>query len=152
MSPSETSPARRVVAPYAGAWIEISTPCRCHAHGEVAPYAGAWIEISPDANIGKQKGVAPYAGAWIEIPAQHPLPIKSPSRPTRARGLKSGKLADEFRSVMSRPTRARGLKCMTDVDEKTMKRSRPTRARGLKCKLSKHYASVGCRALRGRVD
>ena len=80
----------RSVAPYAGAWIEItsvsakalpgssSLPTRERGlkyvpdHGGdqlllVAPYAGAWIEISQN---GKQKprlSVAPYAGAWIEI-------------------------------------------------------------------------------------
>ena len=33
----------------------------------VAPYAGAWIEIS-QSNFGKNPLiVAPYAGAWIEI-------------------------------------------------------------------------------------
>ena len=34
-----------MVAPFAGAWIEISTSfANCHAHS-VAPFAGAWIEI-----------------------------------------------------------------------------------------------------------
>ena len=55
------------VAPYAGAWIEISllyspTPSR-----NVAPYAGAWIEISPCTPRKATAAVAPYAGAWIEM-------------------------------------------------------------------------------------
>ena len=33
------------VAPYAGAWIEISTMSVPMLFGSVAPYAGAWIEI-----------------------------------------------------------------------------------------------------------
>ena len=78
------------VAPFAGAWIEISI-YRCNRlWGKVAPFAGAWIEIpvwspltppvtgrslrgSVDWNVfycrntsGKQI-VAPFAGAWIEI-------------------------------------------------------------------------------------
>ncbi len=36
----------------------------CHV---VAPYAGAWIEILTHTVIGGFSGVAPYAGAWIEI-------------------------------------------------------------------------------------
>ena len=34
---------------------------------QVAPYAGAWIEITPIARVIKANVVAPYAGAWIEI-------------------------------------------------------------------------------------
>ena len=35
----------QVVAPYAGAWIEIPTPQKGKKVALVAPYAGAWIEI-----------------------------------------------------------------------------------------------------------
>ena len=35
----------------------------CH----VAPFAGAWIEISGVSSALKGVGVAPFAGAWIEI-------------------------------------------------------------------------------------
>ena len=57
-----------VVAPYAGAWIEIlRLPILKNLRG-VAPYAGAWIEM-PVLTVGSAGfGVAPYAGAWIEIP------------------------------------------------------------------------------------
>ncbi len=57
-----------VVAPYAGAWIEIlllRMLCKVH---NVAPYAEAWIEITPRMEIHYIRYVAPYAGAWIEIP------------------------------------------------------------------------------------
>ena len=33
----------------------------------VAPYAGAWIEIYPALVMAYCVHVAPYAGAWIEI-------------------------------------------------------------------------------------
>ena len=39
---------RAIVAPYAGAWIEISRAVVMYASTEVAPYAGAWIEIFLD--------------------------------------------------------------------------------------------------------
>ena len=55
------------VAPYMGAWIEISTMHHCSHERHVAPYMGAWIEIE----LGKGENwtivVAPYMGAWIEI-------------------------------------------------------------------------------------
>ena len=38
------------------------TPCAL-----VAPYAGAWIEIHDEWWIISKRCVAPYAGAWIEI-------------------------------------------------------------------------------------
>ena len=79
-----------VVAPLAGAWIEMlrksskpsstslshpsrvrglkcstrSTDLRCNS---VAPLAGAWIEIKCPSSPKKAALVAPLAGAWIEI-------------------------------------------------------------------------------------
>ena len=82
-------PAIHPVAPYAGAWIEISRvagikrareslPTRerglkllenytGHANRAVAPYAGAWIEMITEILPQILELVAPYAGAWIEI-------------------------------------------------------------------------------------
>ena len=34
---------------------------------QVAPFAGAWIEISNSPKSTGITGVAPFAGAWIEI-------------------------------------------------------------------------------------
>ena len=34
---------------------------------QVAPYAGAWIEITFLPFLNASPAVAPYAGAWIEI-------------------------------------------------------------------------------------
>ena len=80
-----------MVAPFAGAWIEIllhrpgkqlmmSLPSRerglkfkfvwlvCSWRIYVAPFAGAWIEIvALEAMNSKNYPVAPFAGAWIEI-------------------------------------------------------------------------------------
>ena len=57
---------RKVVAPYAGAWIEtvIRLPITLATH--VAPYAGAWIETPFAGLVSVGRIVAPYAGAWIE--------------------------------------------------------------------------------------
>ena len=33
----------------------------------VAPHAGAWIEIAAKKELKDLKNVAPHAGAWIEI-------------------------------------------------------------------------------------
>ena len=81
--------AGRVVAPLAGAWIEMgvltaierreeSHPSRVRglkcdptdyaSNGfSVAPLAGAWIEISPRIRGDAMSEVAPLAGAWIEM-------------------------------------------------------------------------------------
>ena len=83
-----------LVAPYAGAWIEISllfsllisfmSPLMQgrglklltepgHRGEGVAPYAGAWIEIGSRSYWCRWYTVAPYAGAWIEINLDHIL-------------------------------------------------------------------------------
>ena len=77
-----------IVAPLAGAWIEIVLRPAAHRSLKVAPLAGAWIEIEvlPEGQTGSK--VAPLAGAWIEItPCQHQQ-RRSGSLPLRERGLK----------------------------------------------------------------
>ena len=81
--------ARNIVAPLAGAWIEIRSWLHNGFHAFVALLAGAWIEMMislpartslsslPSRERGLkcyhiewsliQKKVAPLAGAWIEI-------------------------------------------------------------------------------------
>ena len=56
-----------MVAPYAGAWIEIMKAENMEEKKKVAPYAGAWIEIFLSLHNIYIHSVAPYAGAWIEI-------------------------------------------------------------------------------------
>ena len=56
---------------------------------KVAPFAGAWIEISLIYYILESKKVAPFAGAWIEIKISLLKNIKPfESHPSRVRGLK----------------------------------------------------------------
>ena len=63
------------------------------AHLNVAPYAGAWIEITRGTETGWDCEVAPYAGAWIEMVNRINKAAKRQSLPTRERGLKSVPLA-----------------------------------------------------------
>ena len=41
----------------------------------VAPFAGAWIEIQNSEGLTDHVGVAPFAGAWIEIALEYVLPV-----------------------------------------------------------------------------
>ena len=57
---------------------------------KVAPFAGAWIEITMIGGRKMENNVAPFAGAWIEIidfPRNHSG--LASSLPSRERGLKS---------------------------------------------------------------
>ena len=56
-----------VVAPFAGAWIEINNRTMEVTAENVAPFAGAWIEIFRKSTDRNAAWVAPFAGAWIEI-------------------------------------------------------------------------------------
>ena len=56
-----------VVAPFAGAWIEIHKERGRIRFSKVAPFAGAWIEIVEKPLVLEWTKVAPFAGAWIEI-------------------------------------------------------------------------------------
>ena len=56
-----------IVAPLAGAWIEIFDYYIQANYEPVAPLAGAWIEIVCIFGKFLIKIVAPLAGAWIEI-------------------------------------------------------------------------------------
>ena len=55
----------------------------------VAPRAGAWIEMTRSLEGAAHDCVAPRAGAWIEITVNGYLIVrKKPSLPVRERGLK----------------------------------------------------------------
>ena len=77
-----------MVAPLAGAWIEITAVAAAVEAAVVAPLAGAWIEINFRPRKRRKYVVAPLAGAWIEMPASQAITRASMSRPSRARGLK----------------------------------------------------------------
>ena len=85
----ENSMETDVVAPFAGAWIEISGYWIGNTSIGVAPFAGAWIEISVKAVNDYIESVAPFAGAWIEINLKHRKNRMERSLPSRERGLKS---------------------------------------------------------------
>ena len=77
-----------LVAPYAGAWIETSTilasrSTRGRSLRPVAPYAGAWIETCYFNRSRNAVRVAPYAGAWIETSMTRAQSIAEPCRPLR---------------------------------------------------------------------
>ena len=81
----------------------------------VAPYTGAWIEITL-AGIAKELSVvAPYTGAWIEIRGGFSSIGFIKSLPTRERGLKSARQAKAVDSPWSLPTRERGLKSVVGL-------------------------------------
>ena len=77
---------------------------------------------------------------------------RTPSRPTRARGLKFKAKALTICGLLSRPTRARGLKSRANTKSSCSKTSRPTRARGLKYGYRRRQHGDIRRAPRGRVD
>ena len=56
-----------LVAPLAGAWIEMWYAKYKNTSQLVAPLAGAWIEIEAFCTDEWVLPVAPLAGAWIEI-------------------------------------------------------------------------------------
>ena len=56
----------------------------------VAPFTGAWIEISGAWSSAGMRMVAPFTGAWIEIASPGSMMRLSLSHPSRVRGLKSG--------------------------------------------------------------
>jgi len=61
------SRANKAVAPFTGAWIEISIQIHLYSPSYVAPFTGAWIEIDLDFGGRQSCPVAPFTGAWIEI-------------------------------------------------------------------------------------
>ena len=96
---------RSLVAPFAGAWIEIYCVCCFFRYlwslpsrerglkliapqyiqllKLVAPFAGAWIEICVFAILHRYCNVAPFAGAWIEIMCQMTSTIAANGRSLR---------------------------------------------------------------------
>ena len=95
-----------MVAPLAGAWIEISENILCTSYVMVAPLAGAWIEIEKEhTRIDGTQEVAPLAGAWIEIPIPLDKSHLLKSLPSRERGLKFLHNITCFTSTSSRSPR-----------------------------------------------
>ncbi len=86
--PGHTRDLLDLVAPLAGAWIEIGSIRQGRNIPAVAPLAGAWIEMFMDIPEGDGEFVAPLAGAWIEIVKAKVNMDNVVSLPSRERGLK----------------------------------------------------------------
>ena len=69
----------------------------------VAPFAGAWIEIAAIKPGKEIEIVAPFAGAWIEITNLCYLNLVILSLPSRERGLKLTSCACSLRSTLVAP-------------------------------------------------
>ena len=99
-----------LVAPFAGAWIEIAM-LSC----DPVFYIGRSLRGSVDWNLLQQGrflfySVAPFAGAWIEISLQSNFCPHPESLPSRERGLKLTVLNSWSSKLLSLPSRERGLK------------------------------------------
>ena len=91
------------VAPFAGAWIEMSIRINGSDWNHVAPFAGAWIEIPGQGLRPRHRRVAPFAGAWIEIGQALDDETRELSLPSRERGLKLDHLADWMDKIQVAP-------------------------------------------------
>ena len=120
-----------VVAPLAGAWIEIVFRGKSNVSRRVAPLAGAWIEMSAMPGLMMTMIVAPLAGAWIEM---------------RYAGF------CRCRACRSLPSRERGLKFYYQFAWRPRIKSLPSRERGLKFKGKLIEREKGSRSPRGSVD
>ena len=98
------------VAPFTGAWIEISLRRTATCWRWVAPFTGAWIEMPSPAVRAVMHEVAPFTGAWIEIAGRGRLDWPLSSLPSRERGLKFQSFRLLVPLLVSLPSRERGLK------------------------------------------
>ena len=105
------------VAPFAGAWIEISVTIAASFALGVAPFAGAWIEINSESQRLKAQRVAPFAGAWIEIPTVADCIQTLEVAPFAGAWIEMQKGACWITGRRSLPSRERGLKSETTRQE-----------------------------------
>ncbi len=85
----------------------------------VAPLAGAWIEISNKSNNSRfVQTVAPLAGAWIEIVETLNIEYSHLlSLPSRERGLKYYYMTDERLAAMVAPLAGAWIEIVKSVQE-----------------------------------
>ena len=67
-------------------------PCKIFASGSVAPFAGAWIEITPIPHLFIVIPSLPSRERGLKFKKDNDLVIPLTSLPSRERGLKSEKL------------------------------------------------------------
>ena len=122
-----------MVAPFAGAWIEmfnamkqiakdvLSLPSRERGLKyelrdlnerikAVAPFAGAWIEMACRLTALLRAIVAPFAGAWIEISNANYAIISTGVAPFAGAWIEIFRYLFDLFRVESLPSRERGLK------------------------------------------
>ena len=82
--------AKAIVAPCAGAWVEMIPLVPSARTTRVAPCAGAWVEMAIRSGPMAMQAipVAPCAGAWVEIALDKEENKMEESPPVRGRGLK----------------------------------------------------------------
>ena len=79
----------QIVAPFAGAWIEICTPHGVSLGVQSHPSRVRGLKYRQYKHQEKSRKVAPFAGAWIEIRKWSTRQsLKLLSHPSRVRGLK----------------------------------------------------------------
>ena len=78
-----------MVAPFAGAWIEIPARMTTGQSKMSLPSRGRGLKFIPILTRNEVKRVAPFAGAWIEIGLTNDRGLSVfASLPSRGRGLK----------------------------------------------------------------
>ena len=99
-----------VVAPFAGAWIEIRKTGQKTIPRRSLPSRERGLKCSPQVSFRVTVLVAPFAGAWIEIENPKNVEVKARSLPSRERGLKLHGRMRILAHLQSLPSRERGLK------------------------------------------
>ena len=119
----------------------------------VAPLAGAWIEIIDELNSKTTKTVAPLAGAWIEIPISvYNRRLETPSLPSRERGLKYSSTGCFSQSKQVAPLAGAWIEIDIKDAINARKESLPSRERGLKSNCINTFQKSRRRSPRGSVD
>ncbi len=99
-----------MVAPRAGAWVEIVQRRGAERLPVSRPVRARGLKFD-GGHLKMKEEVAPRAGAWVEILVGQGGDAPALSRPVRARGLKlAHDLSKVILELQSRPVRARGLK------------------------------------------
>ena len=141
-----------MVAPFAGAWIEILRHCQSHSVYPVAPFAGAWIEIGSRKGLHFSVWSLPSRERGLKYNETYVFITDSMSLPSRERGLKSALKSSSFRAKCVAPFAGAWIEIPKSIVSPLISRSLPSRERGLKCFKAACDAGSECRSLRGSVD
>ena len=119
----------------------------------VAPHAGAWIEICRYSARAFRSGTSlPTRERGLKYDDLVLRQERTESLPTRERGLKSSGFIPKQKAHASLPTRERGLKSWEEFLLALWDWSLPTRERGLKYLDKPGLSPYKGRSLRGSVD